>query len=210
MQTSLARRVYDHRIQEAICASGDRGLFPELQIPQSTIRNWIHRGIPDVVTCETVDFDRAELVAEVEALRQRTALLGAVVGLLMAMLRASNVRFEYERLQGGGAKQSLLRAIERAGKVLPLDASLRIVKLSPSRYHSWCRTEAGCNLDDQASCPRIVPTKLTRREVEVVQEMVENTDHRHMSIRALALHAQRIGRVFASASTWYRLVRSGG
>lgn len=98
MQTSLARRVYDHRIQEAICASGDRSLIPELQNPPSTIRNWIHRGIPDVVTCEIVDFDRADLVAEVQGLRQRTALLGAVAGSLMAMLRVPNVRFEDERI----------------------------------------------------------------------------------------------------------------
>jgi transposase InsO family protein len=40
--------------------------------------------------------------------------------------------------------------------------------------------------------------------------MVESDEHRHMSIRALALHAQRIGKVFASPSTWYRLVRTAG
>jgi len=31
-----------------------------------------------------------------------------------------------------------------------------------------------------------------------------------MSIRALALHAQRIGRVFVSAGTWHRLIRARG
>jgi putative transposase len=31
-----------------------------------------------------------------------------------------------------------------------------------------------------------------------------------MSLRALALHAQRIGKVLASPSTWYRLVRKAG
>ena len=40
--------------------------------------------------------------------------------------------------------------------------------------------------------------------------MVESDDHRHMSLRALALHAQRIGRVLASPSTWYRLVKNAG
>jgi transposase InsO family protein len=40
--------------------------------------------------------------------------------------------------------------------------------------------------------------------------MVESADHRHMSLRALALHAQRIGKVLASPSTWYRLVRTAG
>ncbi len=43
-----------------------------------------------------------------------------------------------------------------------------------------------------------------------MREMVESDDHRHMSLRALALHAQRIGKVLASPSTWYRMVRKAG
>jgi hypothetical protein len=130
------------------------------------------------------------------------ALLGAVVGLLIAMLRVSKVRFDYERLPEDDAKRTFLRAIERAGRVLPLNAALRIARLSPSSYRLWCRSEAGCDLDDQSSCPRVVPTRLTAREVENMREMVESSDHRHMSLRALALHAQRVGKVIASPSTW--------
>jgi putative transposase len=40
--------------------------------------------------------------------------------------------------------------------------------------------------------------------------MVESADLRHMSLRALALHAQRFGKVLASPSTWYRLARTAG
>ena len=93
---------------------------------------------------------------------------------------------------------------------MPLSAALRITRLSSSRYHSWCRAEVGCELDDQSSCSRVVPTRLTPKEVDTVQEMVESDDHRHMSLRGLALHAQRIGKIFASPSTWYRLVRVAG
>jgi hypothetical protein len=210
MEGHDSRRTYDYRIQEAICESGDRDLFPELEIPRSTIRSWIRRGIPDVVTCDSTARDRAELVAEIRQYQQRTALLGAIVGLLIAMLRVSKVRLDYERLPEGESKKVLLRAIERAGKVLPLRATLRIARLSSSRYHSWCRADAGCKLDDQSSCPRVVPTRLTPSELEAMQEMVESDDHRHMSLRGLALHAQRVGKIFASPSTWYRLVRISG
>jgi hypothetical protein len=40
--------------------------------------------------------------------------------------------------------------------------------------------------------------------------MVQDASFRHMSLRALALHAQRMGRVFAAVSTWARLVRERG
>ena len=111
MQISHSRRPYDYRIQEAICESGDRDLFPELEIPRSTIRSWIYRGVPDVVTCDLAVRDRADLLAEIHQYRQRTALLGAIVGILIAMLRVSKVRLEYERLPEGESKRILLRAI---------------------------------------------------------------------------------------------------
>jgi putative transposase len=101
----------------------------------------------------------------------------------------------------------LLRSVERASKVLPLSSALRVARLSSSRYHSWRQLEAGCELDDQSSCPRVRPTRLTTVEIECMRTMAMNGDLRHMSLRALAFHAQRAGKVFASASTWYRMAR---
>ena len=195
MTSSHPRQSYDHRIREAICETGDRDLFPDLKIPSSTIRSWIRRGVPDVVACDLAASDRSDLVVENREMRDRTALLGAVIGLLIAMLRVSKVQFEYERLPEGVSKAILLRAIGRASRVLPLHAALRIVRLSSSRYHHWCREVDGCDLDDQPSCPRVVPTRLTPKEVGTMREMVESGDHRHMSLRGLALHAQRIGKL---------------
>lgn len=40
--------------------------------------------------------------------------------------------------------------------------------------------------------------------------MVTSPEYRHVPTGTLAVLAQRIGRVFASASTWYRLVREHG
>jgi transposase InsO family protein len=210
LATSHPRQRYDYRIREAICETGDRDLFPELNIPRSTIRSWIHRGVPDVVTCDLAVGDRSDLVVEIRELRHRAALLGAVIGLLIAMLRVSKVNFEYERLPDGDSKATLLRSIERASRILPLHSALRIARLSSSRYHRWCREVEGCDLNDRPSCPRVVPTRLTPEETEAMRKMVESVDHRHMSLRGLALHAQRIGSVFASPSTWYSLAQKSG
>jgi len=193
-----------------ICETGDPDLFPELKIPRSTIRSWLHRGIPDVVTCDSLSAEKTELLAELQALRHRAAVLGAIVGLLVAMLRLSEHRAGHERLPEGNGKRALLRAIDRASRAVPLSVALRIARLSPSRYHGRRRAEIRCELDDRSSYPRSKPTRLTAAEVRSVKEMVESDDHRHLSLRGLALYAQRIGRVIASPSTWSRLVREGG
>ncbi len=139
MQRAQSRRTHDRRVREAILESGDRDLSAELEIPRSTIRSWIHRGLPGVVTSELVTCDRAALISEIHALRQRTAVLAGVVGLLMAMLRVSRDRLDYERFAEGQFEAALLRAIGRASKVLPLLSALRIACLSPSRYYKWRR-----------------------------------------------------------------------
>ena len=48
-----------------------------------------------------------------------------------------------------------------------------------------------CGLDDRSSCPKRKPTQLAAREVSTMRQMVTGLDYRHMSIRALALHAHR-------------------
>jgi hypothetical protein len=46
-----------------------------------------------------------------------------------------------------------------------------------------------------------VPQRLTYDEVKAIGDMVQSTEHRHMSLGALALHAQRIGMVFVHPAT---------
>jgi len=54
--------------------------------------------VPDAITSELVTCNRSALIAEIDALRQRTTLLAAVVGLLVAMLRTSKTRGEGTRI----------------------------------------------------------------------------------------------------------------
>ena len=48
------------------------GPLPRTEYPRSTIRSWIHRGMPDVISCDLAADDHAELIAQIEGLRHRT------------------------------------------------------------------------------------------------------------------------------------------
>jgi putative transposase len=210
MQATLPRRSYDHRIREAICETRDPDLFPELRIPDSTIRCWLHRGASDVETVEVLHDDRLKLLAQNRELQRRVAFLGAMVGVFVALIRVSKSRLDFERTPDANSKRLILRAIDRSKKAMSLTASLRLAGISASRYHSWCRIKEGCDLEDQPSCPRAMPSRLTSDEVAVIETMVTSGEQRFMSLRALALYAQRVGKVFASPTTWYRLIRRRG
>src|SRR5262249_25226286 len=67
-----------------------------------------------------------------------------------------------------------------------------------------------CTLDDQSSCPHTSPHHLTSGEIRTITEMVTAVEYRHVPTGTLAILAQRLGKVWASPSTWYRLARKFG
>ena len=208
--THRERRSYDHRIKAQVAATGDPNLFPELQIPRSTALSWIRRGVGEVVVVEPgikVENHHLDRIAKLE---HRVSMLTAVLRLVLALLRVSGFGLDVNRIPNAGGKQRLLSAVERARKIMPLTAALRVLGLSAGRYHDWVERQQGCALDDRSSCPRSKPQILTHQEVGAIGDMVQSKDYRHMSIRGLALHAQRVGKVFAHPGTWAKLIRERG
>lgn len=149
-----------------------------LGVPGSTALGWLRGEHRPVVTADVLDMDAVRLQAEVLKLRHRVRMLSAIVRLRVALLRALDLRLARMRLPEGAAKTRLLRAIVRAQGSISLRAALRILRLSPSRYHRWRRAERVCELDDQSSCPRSTPTRLTAAEVLTIKEMVESPEYR--------------------------------
>ena len=208
-QLSGSRRSYDHRIRQIVCETGNPRIFRHLRIPRSTTTSWLSRGRPSVVSLDW-EQEIALVLDESERLRRRAERQTAIIRLLVVLLKLSGFRLDEQRLADGAAKAKILRAVDRCKEVLSLKTSLRLVRLSPARYHAWKRAEKRCELDDRSSCPRSHPTQLTLAEVSTIKEMVTATEYRHMPLRALFLYAQRAGQVFASATTWAKLVRQRG
>ena len=123
------------------------------------------------------------------------AKLLAVLRLLVAILRVSGFSLVNSRLPDGEKKTTLLLAVKRTRSILPLRAVLRILRVSPTRYHRWKRSHEACSLDDSSSCPKSFPQKLTPEEVRSIKEMVTSTEYRHVPTGTLAVLAQRLGRV---------------
>jgi putative transposase len=204
------RNVYDPRVRELIRATGNPDLFPELQIPRSTSAGWLRGRFRPALGADSVSRTEAELYAENAKLKRRVLVLATVMRLLLVLVRISRCRLTGGRLPEGRVKTEVLTAITAARKALPLKSVTRILGLSPSRYHAWRRLDTTCGLTDRSSCPKTHPTQLTAQETTTIKEMVTSTEYRHMATSTLAVYAQRVGKVFASASTWLRLVRAHG
>ena len=200
-------RQYDHRFRNLVRRTGDIGLAVRRGVPRSTTRGWLTNSRPAFVTLDACDMEAERLRQEVVILRKRVARLIAVLRIVVVVLRLSGYSINRSRIPNGHDKSLLLRAIARSRDILPLRTVLRVIDLSQSRFHSWRRDEE-CGLDDLPSCPRMSPQQLTADEVDQIKVMVCSDQYRHVPANTLAVLAQRLGKVFASASTWYRLVRT--
>ena len=86
-RTHRVRRSYDHRLRDAIAATGNAYLFRDVAIPASTRRTWARGEIRPVVASVDVELEVYELLEQVHSLRQRAKVQAAIIGLLMRVLR---------------------------------------------------------------------------------------------------------------------------
>jgi len=206
VSTNRTRQRYDHRLRDLVRSSGNVSYAIELGVPRSTAHGWLTSNLVEIVTVDVVDMDLLRLQKEVLTLRKRMKWIRALFRLLVALMKVSDFSLENSLLPEGVQKARLLRAIDLSLSVLPLRVALRLLRLSPSRYHSW-KNDKECGLDDMSSCPRTSPQQLTRSEINTIQDMVTSEEYRHVPTSRLAILAQRLGKVFASPATWFRLVQ---
>jgi hypothetical protein len=163
--TARPQQRYDHRLRHLVQRTGDVTVATDLGVPRSTARGWLGTT-PTVVVClDVADLTESDLRQEVLRLRRRVRKLTALLRVALALLRTSGFSLTGARLPDGRAKLRILRAVNRAREYLPLRAVLRFLRVSPSRFHAWHRRHRECALDDQSSCPRTSPYRLTRPEV---------------------------------------------
>ena len=204
MEITRTQRRYDHRLQSLVKTTGDISLAVREGVPRSTARGWLTRSNSEVVTLDVLELETTRLQHEVLFLRNRVSQISSLLRLVVTILKVSN--FSLSRLPTETDKLRVLRAIDRSRSYFRLRAVLRLIGLSYSRYHSWNQDE--CGLDDRSSCPGSSPQQLTPDEVSTIRDMVTSDEYRHVPTGVLARLAQRLGKVFASPTTWYRLVRA--
>ncbi len=203
------QRTYDHRLRELVRTTGDASIATNIGVPRSTATGWLHAEPQDVVSLAVLDAETADLQAEVLKLRRRVHILVAVVRLLLALRRVSGFQLDGRRLPDA-ARMVVLRSIDRARRVLPLRAVLRVLRISASSFHAWKSAESRCHPADRPTCPKRAPNQLTPEEIAAIRDMVTSPSYRHVPTSRLAVLAQRLGKVLASPSTWTRLVRQRG
>jgi hypothetical protein len=131
MKAPHSRRTDDHRIQEAICKSGDQKILPELNAPRPTIQR-----LP-----ESEDDAKRIRLREIERSGKGLPLNAA-----LRIVRTSPIRFgrrAHNRSHGmdmrktGGAMRRMRRGNEFVGIAIATPALQNVVRRSRAAYNSY-------------------------------------------------------------------------
>ena len=146
------------------------------------------------------------LVGEIGRLEKRVDTLRSALRLYILLARLTGATLANRRAPRARDKVRVLRAVAAVEPALGRRAALRILGLGRVRLSAWTGRARECALEDAPPCPRAVPGRLTAGERRTMRMMVEADEYKHLSLRSLALLAQRTRLVFASYQTWCRMV----
>ncbi len=205
----MGMRRYDHRLIEHVQSTGDVGVALRAGIPRSTAHGWRHQRPVEVEGAGLFQEDIAALETRVSLMERRVRRLRALLRLAFALLHVVRPNLSRARVSADN-KLRLLGAVDRSRDVIGVGRALRFLGLSASRLSAWQAKARGCDLKDQDCCPGVRPQRLTASEVATIRELALDPSNRHIPTGRLAVLAQRMGKVFASASRWYRLIRQHG
>jgi len=209
MEPNRHLKIYDHRLVQLVQQTRDPSIATRLGVPRTTVAGWLRRAPRAVTTAARGDASLEDLRRYLVRLATRNRRLTAVLRVLFVLLRTLAPDLSRVRVTAPD-KVRLLRAVERTRSVLGLRRILAVLGLSAARLHAWRNAAMACQLEDQSSCPNSSPQRLTPTEIAKIGAMVTSADYRHVPTSRLAVPAQRICVVFASPTTWLRLVVQRG
>jgi transposase InsO family protein len=178
------------------------------QIPSSNISRWKNESFSDIVGSEysAMDDDPEGMIA---LLRERM-----LVKSLIALVRVKNALIEYVKIgfligkNCDQARGTVVRAVERARGVMPLRKAVRYFRISMALYYLWShQVKTRCLETVTQLCPRVYPNQLSKSEVKIISDMLQDPRYEGWPISAIAFEAKKKGILHVHYCTWYKYAR---
>ena len=179
-------RRYDPRLKNLVAKARDITGFEQLGIPKSTLKEWVKAGPKDFFTLPELNLCQDNVVQENIELRAQIQTITAKQTLMIKSIQIFGFQIQYKRLPSASAKMEILQAIADAVRAIPLLSCLKVIGLSLQRYRGWLKRQVSCQLEDQPSCPRITPSRLSAPEVTTIKRLYESRELAHLSTLSLS------------------------
>ena len=173
----MGYRKYDPMIKKMIIETGNRNLFPELNIPRTTINYWLKESKEKVTSKTSHFYEQTIRALKKDNFEQKAK-----------SLLAKKCLEKLLRELGGYDKKSkenrkfVVETIESFKGLLTLKEIINVVGISQTTFYRWKVEVYGCSYHSQKKkCITSSPTQLTLSEQKKLVEIARSVNFRKFS-----------------------------
>ena len=205
------RTKYDHRIKQAIAYSGNINLFPNIKIPVSTAKDWVKKGVPEVIELSSSDhIELAKLLIlkkELEKLKAENKLLKSMILIKNKVHQKMGIDISKTRNIGYDQKKDIIYILENNSLNISNNELFKFIGFTKNRFQNWKKEIKAKDLTTRLSYIQTHSQSLTESEFKKMKSLYENKKYSHYSIEALHYFAKRNNLLHCSIGTWYKYAK---
>lgn len=195
---------YSHEIKQAIAVTGDIHLFPDLNIPKSTRRDWANKPAPRVVSVEVAStIELAKLRKELSEKEKIIDILNKKAQLIFQIYGEFGFCPKNKKVKDIDTKKNILNIIQEFQGKLKISEILTAISISQSRLKKW-KKDVEKKPSPNENYQQSHPLALRNEEFDLLKNLYCSPTLAHFPICALHYHAKRLDILHCSINTWYK------
>lgn len=186
-------------VMKMIIETGNRNLFPELNIPRTTINYWLSKSRAKVSSKRDIVYE-ARIKNQEKELFKLKAKNSLIKNCLVKLLERRDT-FDKRSMKD---KEFLINIIDDYKEFLSLKDTLEVIGISHSTYYRWRVQVLGCKYNDHSKCNVVRANSLTQEEQELMIKYATSKSFRKFSTVSLMYYCRRTNLLNISLDSWYK------
>ncbi len=196
---------YPIEIKEAVAITGNINLFPELNIPRSTTRDWAKKAHPNIVSPKTLSIiETAALKNKIKEKDKEISQLQEKIELIKNVYSHLGLTPKKTKTRDIETKKKVLKSINNLQKTLTTEQVLKAISFSKSRLARWKKEIQNESNLIVKEYEQTHPLALSEKEFKAMKDLYTNPIYAHYPTSALHYLAKREDLLHCSVNTWYK------
>jgi len=198
-------RKYDPMVKKLIIESRNRNLFPDLNIPRTTINYWLSHSKEQVTTDKISTYEVALKNVDKELYKEKAKSF-----IMKECMKHTFKNSEFYDYKSKKTRKFIIDLIEDYKEILAIKEIIDCLGISNSTYYRWRSEVLGCTYNDNKKCSVARPSQLTMEEQRKLVQFANSKQFKKFSTVSLMYYCKRKNLLNCSLESWYKYLRLYG
>jgi putative transposase len=198
-------RKYDPLVKKLIIESRNRYLFPELNIPRTTINYWLSHSREPVTSDKVLTYEVALKNIDKELYKEKAKSF-----IMKECMKHTFKNSEFYDYKSKKTRKFIIDLIKDYKEILTIKEIIECLGISSSTYYRWRSEIMGCIYNDNKKCSVSRPSQLTMEEQRKLVQFAKSKQFKKFSTVSLMYYCKRKNLLNCSLESWYKYLRLYG